>query len=199
MPGMNGADLCQAVKVRRPDLPVVMMTAYANSKLVQQGLDAGAIASLTKPVDIKILLFFLSALSKERSIIILSDDVDSYKTTEKLLNERGIYEVVVTDPDSLFDQYNPDMHQVVLLDMQLTNQNSLEVLRSIRERNPRMPVILYSDRTDEMEAEIEAGLELSAHVCLYKPLQMGEVDNALDEIYVKMLRKTLNKHSGFLG
>ena len=66
-------------------------------------------------------------------------------------------------------------------------------------RNPRMPVILYSDHRDEGVADIEAGLDLSAHVCLYKPLQMGEVDNALEEIYIKMLRRTLNNHSGFIG
>ena len=199
MPGTNGADLCKTVKGRQPDLPVVMMTAYANSELVQQGLEVGAIASLTKPVDIKILLYFLSSLCMERSIVIVSEDVESCKTTVDILKERGLSVVVVTDPDSLFDIFDPDMHQVVLLDMQLTNHSGLEVLRSIRERNPRMPVILYSDRREERAAEIEAGLELSSHVCLYKPVQMGEVDNALEEIYIKMLQSTLNNQSGFLG
>lgn len=191
MPGMNGADLCQAVKVRQPDLPVVMMTAYANSELVQQGLEVGAIASLTKPVDIKILLYFLSSLRKERSIVIVSEDVELSKTTVDILKEQGLSVVVVTDPDRIFDLFDPEMHQVVLLDMQLTNQSGLEVLRSIRERNPRMPVILYSDHRDEGAADIEAGLELSAHVCLDKPLQIGEIDNALEEIYILMLRRTL--------
>ena len=199
MPGMNGADLCQAVKVRQPDLPVVVMTAYANNKLVQQGLEAGAIASLTKPLNIRVLLYFLSSLRKERAIVIVSEDVESYKTSVDILKERGVAVVVVTDTNSLFNQINPDMHQVVLLDMQLTNQNSLEVLQLIRERNPLMPVILYSDRSDEMAGDIDAGLELSAHVCLNKPLPMGEIDNALNEIYIKMLQRTLNIQNGFLG
>ena len=34
MPGVNGVDLYRAIKARRPDLPVVLMTAYSADRLV---------------------------------------------------------------------------------------------------------------------------------------------------------------------
>ncbi len=56
MPGMNGVELIQAARILRPELQVVMMTAYTTADLVQEGLKAGAVAALNKPLDIPNLL-----------------------------------------------------------------------------------------------------------------------------------------------
>ena len=47
MPQMNGVELYRAIKAMQPDLPVVLMTAYSTDNLVQEGLEEGAIATLT--------------------------------------------------------------------------------------------------------------------------------------------------------
>src|SRR5215469_16856681 len=51
MPGMNGLDLISAVKGRRPDLPVFMISAYGDSERVKTALERGASKFLNKPVD----------------------------------------------------------------------------------------------------------------------------------------------------
>jgi DNA-binding NtrC family response regulator len=51
MPGMNGLDLIPAVKARRPDLPVFMISAYGDSDRVKTALERGASKFITKPVD----------------------------------------------------------------------------------------------------------------------------------------------------
>jgi DNA-binding NtrC family response regulator len=51
MPGMSGLDLIPAVKARRPDLPVFMISAYGDAERVQTALERGASKFLTKPVD----------------------------------------------------------------------------------------------------------------------------------------------------
>ena len=60
MPEMNGIELCRAIKALQPELPVVFMTAY--SELVNEALKEGALATLTKPLDINLLLSFFSNL-----------------------------------------------------------------------------------------------------------------------------------------
>jgi DNA-binding NtrC family response regulator len=51
MPGMNGLDLIPAVKARRPDLPVFMISAYGDADRVKTALERGASKFFTKPVD----------------------------------------------------------------------------------------------------------------------------------------------------
>ena len=52
MPNMNGVELLKKIKIIFPDVPVMMMTAYATDKLVEDSMHAGAIMTLYKPLDI---------------------------------------------------------------------------------------------------------------------------------------------------
>jgi DNA-binding NtrC family response regulator len=51
MPGMSGLDLLPMVKERRPDLPVIMISAYGDQNTIGMALQRGAAKFLTKPVD----------------------------------------------------------------------------------------------------------------------------------------------------
>ena len=51
MPGMDGLELLREVKQRRPDLPVMMVTAYGDDERRRRASDLGASEFLTKPVD----------------------------------------------------------------------------------------------------------------------------------------------------
>jgi CheY-like chemotaxis protein len=51
MPGMSGLDLLpRALKVR-PDVPVIMMTAYGDAETRRRAIEAGAAGLFTKPID----------------------------------------------------------------------------------------------------------------------------------------------------
>ena len=62
MQDVSGVDLLKAVKNMYPDLPVVLMTAYSTDTLVGEARKEGALTILTKPLDIKTLLDFMSSL-----------------------------------------------------------------------------------------------------------------------------------------
>jgi CheY-like chemotaxis protein len=51
MPGMDGLELLREVKRRRPDLPVMMVTAYGDDERQRRASELGAFEFLTKPVD----------------------------------------------------------------------------------------------------------------------------------------------------
>jgi CheY-like chemotaxis protein len=51
MPGMSGLDLLPRIKAERPDLPVLMITAYGDANTRKVALDRGADGLLTKPID----------------------------------------------------------------------------------------------------------------------------------------------------
>ncbi len=51
MPGMSGLELLPKAKAARPDVPVIMITAYGDDMTRQKALEGGAEALLTKPID----------------------------------------------------------------------------------------------------------------------------------------------------
>jgi CheY-like chemotaxis protein len=55
MPGMSGLDLLVRIKEERPDLPVLMITAYGDASTRRVALDRGADGLLTKPLDFSAL------------------------------------------------------------------------------------------------------------------------------------------------
>jgi CheY-like chemotaxis protein len=55
MPGMSGLELLPRAKAARPDVPVIMITAYGDDATKRKALDGGAHALLTKPIDFAML------------------------------------------------------------------------------------------------------------------------------------------------
>lgn len=55
MPGMSGMDLLSEVKSRKPELPVIMITAYGDEKTEAEAKAKGADQLVAKPVDFNFL------------------------------------------------------------------------------------------------------------------------------------------------
>jgi CheY-like chemotaxis protein len=51
MPGMSGLELLPKAKAMRPDVPIIMITAYGDADTKRKALENGAEALLTKPID----------------------------------------------------------------------------------------------------------------------------------------------------
>ena len=51
MPGMSGLELLPKAKAARPDVPVIMITAYGDAETKRKALESGAEALFTKPID----------------------------------------------------------------------------------------------------------------------------------------------------
>ena len=51
MPGMNGLELLPKARIMRPDVPVIMITAYGDAETKRRAFEGGAEALLTKPID----------------------------------------------------------------------------------------------------------------------------------------------------
>ncbi len=55
MPGMSGLELLPKARAARPDVPVIMITAYGDPETMRRALQDGAAALLTKPIDFSAL------------------------------------------------------------------------------------------------------------------------------------------------
>jgi len=56
LPGMNGYEICRKIKMEKPDLPIIMLTARGSEMDKVSGLDTGADDYITKPFSLPELL-----------------------------------------------------------------------------------------------------------------------------------------------
>ena len=55
MPGMSGLEMLPKVREMRPDVPIIMITAYGDPETRRKAIEGGATGLLTKPIDFTLL------------------------------------------------------------------------------------------------------------------------------------------------
>ena len=55
IPGMSGLEMLPRVRAKRPDVPVIMITAYGDAETRRKAIERGAMDLLTKPIDFSLL------------------------------------------------------------------------------------------------------------------------------------------------
>lgn len=188
MPGINGVEALKMIKDISPNLPVLLMSAYATEELIKEGKQQGAYTVLTKPIDIQMVLLFLSLLRKEESILVVDDDPAFCKTLMDILHSRGYRVETEADPEKVLGHMEQDYKLVVILDLKLGNANGLDVMKAIRAKYPSKPVVLVTGYREEMADSIRKGLEIGAYTCLYKPFEMEELFRFIKEISHKKIK-----------
>jgi len=182
MPGINGVEALHLIKTAAPNLPVVLMSAYAAQEQVEEAKKQGAYTVLTKPIDIQILLSFLSLLRKEESILVVDDDPAFCRTIKDILEVKGYSVETEMDAANVLGRMESDYKLAVVLDLKLGNVDGLEVLKKIRVRYPTKPVILVTGYGGEMAATISQGDQIGAYACLYKPLEIDTLIGIIEEV-----------------
>src|ERR1043165_2175343 len=64
MPKVNGIDLCKRIRIKNPDIPILLLTALDSKDDTVSGLESGADDYLTKPFDFRELLARIANLLK---------------------------------------------------------------------------------------------------------------------------------------
>ena len=91
MPGLNGLALCERIVANRPDIPVIVMTAFGSMETAIAAMRVGAYDFVSKPVELDILALRLERAIQHRALSeqvrVLSDRVQQSNRFSKLLGE----------------------------------------------------------------------------------------------------------------
>jgi len=109
-----------------------------------------------------------------------------------VLRARGFKVRQVTDPHDIAEALSL-AGQMVLLDMKLSSINGLHVLEEVRQRYPRLPVVLVTGYREETAQAIEAAVKISAYTCLYKPVEIDGLLQVLAEVRQRELSRILGQ------
>jgi len=89
MRGMDGLELCERIVANRPDVPVVLVTAFGTLDTAIAAMRAGAYDFITKPVKIDVLALALTRAVQHRT---LREEV---KRLRRLVEDGGQFEDVL--------------------------------------------------------------------------------------------------------
>ena len=192
MTGINGVEAMKQMKLISPGLPIVLVSAYAADDLMEEAKRAGAYAILSKPLDVPLILSFLSLLGKQESILVVDDDPKFCMTMADILNLEGFRVITESEPKGVLGHLQSnDNLDIVLLDINLGAANGVDVLEDIQARHPGKSVILMTGYRKEMGASIERARKIGAYTFLYKPFEMDELFRLIEEIRGKKLQAAL--------
>jgi two-component system response regulator AtoC len=102
MPGLSGVELCAQIVARRPDTPVVVVTAFGSLESAIAAIRAGAYDFVTKPFDFEVLRLALDRAIQHRrlraEVVRLRAAVSEARPFEGLLGQseamRKVYDLV---------------------------------------------------------------------------------------------------------
>ncbi len=101
MPGMTGLQLCERVVANRPDIPVVVMTAFGSMETAIEAIRVGAWDFVTKPVEMELLAVVLDRAVRhhnlQEEVRRLTDKPDPADRFEELIGASSLMQ-------KLFDQ-----------------------------------------------------------------------------------------------
>ena len=99
MPGLSGLDTLMGVREKKPDLPVIMLSAQGKIDVAVELMRAGATDYFTKPVDLKRLQFALNNALNLRDlqgrVRMLQDTLESSVRFENIISNSGVMQDVL--------------------------------------------------------------------------------------------------------
>lgn len=146
MPGMGGDELFRQIKRRYPEMPVVLMTAFAGEDIVRGLTDKGAYAVLTKPFDLdRASETFTRAV--DRPWILVIDDARPFATSlAEALSTSGISAEAVFDGEAALDIVRRKAVDVCVIDLVMDGLSGPQVIERLQALDPTVRMIAISEQ-----------------------------------------------------
>ncbi len=189
MPEMNGVETLRRIKEHHPTTTVVMITAFAEDKLIDQAKAEGALRVLSKPLDIDKIVSFLEKLEVLKTMFIVDDDVPFCNSLKDALSIHSYKVAIAHNAEDAIDTFSKEKSEIVLLDMKLNGENGLEVANKLKERGYKYAIILMSAYKKEFQPLLDKAGQINDFI--EKPFEIKDLINLLDKISRKRLQEVL--------
>ena len=116
--------------------------------------------------------------------LFVDDEVEFLELMEKRLTRRGMEVVTAPDGQSALDKLNQALQagqpfEIVVMDVRMPGMDGLETLRHMKEKAPKIPVILLTGHAC-MGVAVQ-GLDLGAYDYMLKPVAISELIIKMEE------------------
>ena len=184
MTGINGVEAFKAMKEIRPDIRVVLMTAYTATEVLAEAEREGAVRILSKPVALAGLIEVLEQASINlRSVLVVDDDAAFLRTLSRLLEHNGYSTLTANNLDDAIEMLETQSPGAVVLDLRLEGVTAPETVLAIKHVSPSVALILCSGYPAALDAATSAMPARLIHASLHKPFAPSALLGLLNEVF----------------
>jgi len=184
MTGINGVEAFKAMKEIRPDIRVVLMTAYTATEVLAEAEREGAVRILSKPVALAGLIEVLEQASLNlRSVLVVDDDAAFLRTLSRLLEHNGYSTLTANNLDDAIEMLETQSPGAVVLDLRLEGVTAPETVLAIKHVSPSVALILCSGYPAALDAATSAMPARLIHASLHKPFAPSALLGLLNDVF----------------
>jgi len=147
MPEMDGVEALGRMKAVRPDLPVILMSAYAVHSLEDRAFKSGAYTLVRKPFDMDQVLALIERALERPSILIVGDESGR---TRRILGSAGHGTIAASDSKDAKALCAANTIDVVVVDLP-TWERSASAIRQLRKAAPSASIIAITEPSPLLE------------------------------------------------
>lgn len=169
MPRRGGLDTFREIKRMRPDLAVIMMTAFASEDVLEQALAEGVYTVLYKPFSMERLLDLIPRAVAHRAVLVVDDDIEQASAIVGMLREIGIRAEVAHDGPSAVERAQRKDIDACVIDLVMPEMDGVATYEEIRRIDASLPVVgISAFPVPEMIHRLSAS---GGAPCLRKPFE----------------------------
>jgi len=167
MPGMNGVELFRAIRTKRPDFPVILMTAFAVEGMVKDAIAEGVFTVLPKPFDVSHVVSALTTAPKAPVVLVVDGETDAASAAE-ILRTAGVRAMHGTGADQVLAEVRGGRVDVCVVDLELRGTSAADLIERIKREDPTIAHIAIAGH--DVAAVMRKAAASGVFLCLQKPV-----------------------------
>jgi len=192
MPGMNGVEAFRQIRRHQEGVRVIMMSAYSLDDLKGAALDEGAIAFLSKPLDLEQVVKLVADVN-DTAILVVENDEEVAAKLQDSLKERGYRVTLTRSPYDALELAEQIRFDLIFIDAELPSMSGLELYLAIKKLTPHAVAIMISGMEEEFEAIAKEAMKRTAYTMIRKPLDLDHVLAMLERLASQQVSDRIRK------
>ena len=128
-------------------------------------------------------------------VLLVDDEQDFLDSLSQRLRLRGLPVLAAASGPEALEQLDREAVDVVVLDVRMPGMDGIEVLRRIKERHPRVEVVMLTGHAD-LESSLE-GMRFGFFDYLTKPVAIGDLIEKISDAFRRRLGEPVEDQETF--
>ncbi len=181
MPGITGVETFRAIRRHREGTRVIMMSAYSVEELKRVALDEGAIAFLTKPLNLQVVINLIRE-SKDTAILVVADEEETANLIGNSLKQQGYRVILVRTAHDALELLEQIRFDLIFIDVALPSMNGLDLYLAIKKLTTTAVAVMITGLEEEFQRLAEEAVRQTAYTIVRKPLDLDMILELLKRI-----------------
>lgn len=173
MPGLNGVETFRELKRIQPELTVVLMTAFALEKLIEEAIAEGVYTVIHKPFSMDHLARIVARAVDSPAVLVVDDIPKVADSIVAVLREAGLSAHAVHDGRAAVQHVIERGIDVCVLDLVMPDQDGVTTCAQMRKLKKRVTVIAMTGHA--VPEMVSAIMSKGGYACLHKPFDAREL------------------------